>query len=177
MAKILAFSGSNSSTSINQKLVEYVAKQVDAEATVIDLRDYNAPLFSEDLMKEGIPPNIEALHKIMAEHDGFVISSPEYNGGMTSFLKNTLDWMSISKKKFLGEDAPVLLLSTAPGAGGGGKHLGQVEKILGYFGGVVKGQYSLSFFNDHFKDGTIITQQEKDHLQNVIAIFKNALKN
>jgi NAD(P)H-dependent FMN reductase len=50
MKKILAFSGSNSSVSINQRLVKAAAKLV-AGIDVIDLRDYDAPIYSQDIEK------------------------------------------------------------------------------------------------------------------------------
>ena len=56
MKKLLAFSGSNSSKSINQQLVKHVTSFVkNNKVTVIDLRDYPLPLFSIDIEEnEGI---------------------------------------------------------------------------------------------------------------------------
>ncbi len=52
MKKILAFAGSNSSTSINYKLVSHIASQLkDYEEKTVRLTDYELPLFSEDLGK------------------------------------------------------------------------------------------------------------------------------
>lgn len=48
MKKILAFAGSNSSNSINKQLVEYAATLQEG-IDVIDLRDYDAPIYSIDL--------------------------------------------------------------------------------------------------------------------------------
>lgn len=47
--KIVAFAGSNSSTSINKELVKYTLKQFsNDEVILLDLNDFQAPLFSVD---------------------------------------------------------------------------------------------------------------------------------
>jgi len=51
--KILAFAASSSKNSINKKLVTYAASLIaGAEVEVIDLSDFEIPLFSEDKEKE-----------------------------------------------------------------------------------------------------------------------------
>lgn len=85
MKKILAFSGSNSSSSINQRLVHAAAKLVK-EIDVIDLRDYDAPIYSEDIEKTtGLPQNITQLYDLIQEYDSIILASPEHNGLPTAF--------------------------------------------------------------------------------------------
>ncbi len=49
---ILAFAGSNSSTSINRELVKFALKSYTEESIdLIDLNDYAMPIFSVDLEK------------------------------------------------------------------------------------------------------------------------------
>ncbi len=51
--KIVAFGASTSSTSINKTLATYAAQQVEgAKVSVLDLNNYNVPMFSEDKEKE-----------------------------------------------------------------------------------------------------------------------------
>ena len=53
MKKILVFAGSLSKTSINKQLAVYAAKQFqNAELDILDLNDYEMPLFSVDKEKE-----------------------------------------------------------------------------------------------------------------------------
>ena len=50
---ILAFAASSSSQSINKKLVTYATSLIEnAEVKVIDLNDYELPMFSEDKERE-----------------------------------------------------------------------------------------------------------------------------
>lgn len=51
--KIVAFGASTSSTSINKTLATYAVQQVEgAQVNVLDLNNYNVPMFSEDKEKE-----------------------------------------------------------------------------------------------------------------------------
>lgn len=50
--KIVAFGASTSTTSINKALATFAASLVEsAEVIVLDLNDYQVPLFSEDYEK------------------------------------------------------------------------------------------------------------------------------
>src|SRR4028119_1430947 len=96
--KILAFSGSTRTGSLNKQLVKIAAnaaRNAGAEVTYIDLRDFPLPLYDEDLeAAEGMPENARKLKQIMLEHQGLLIASPEYNSSLSGVLKNMIDWVS-----------------------------------------------------------------------------------
>ena len=98
MPKILAFGGSTRKDSYNHRLAQIAADgahAAGAEVTRITLRDFSMPLFDEDFEAEnGKPENAKELKKLMLEHDGFLISCPEYNSSITAVLKNAIDWVS-----------------------------------------------------------------------------------
>ena len=81
--KILAFAGSLRSGSFNRKLVRIAAegaRAAGAEVTEIDLRDMPMPLYDGDIEREqGLPPNAKLFKRLLIEHKGILISSPEYN--------------------------------------------------------------------------------------------------
>ena len=59
MNKIIAFGASSSKNSINKKLASYVANKIaDQEVTVLDLNDFEMPIYSEDRHAEEGPPSI-----------------------------------------------------------------------------------------------------------------------
>jgi len=143
--RILALGGSTRKDSYNKKLVHIAAKgarSTGAEVTLIDLRDLALPLFDQDLeAAEGPPPGATKLKRLMIEHDGFLISSPEYNSSITGVLKNAIDWASRPAPNepplvaFKGRVAT--LMSASPGALGGLRGLVHLKAILGNIGVLV----------------------------------------
>jgi NAD(P)H-dependent FMN reductase len=145
MAKIIAFAGSARRDSWNKKLIAYAAAQVTeagGEVTLIDLRDFPLPLYDGDLEEaDGLPPNAIRLKKLMGEHQGLLLSCPEYNSSITPLLKNVIDWLSrplpneASLAAFRGKVAG--LLSASTGGLGGIRGLVHVRSILGNIGVLV----------------------------------------
>ena len=143
--RILAFSGSARQESYNQQLVQVAAdgaRTAGAEVTVINLRDYPLPLFDQDLeQKQGPPDNVPKLKQLFLQHDGLLISSPEYNSSITPLLKNTIDWVSRpaegepSLAAYRGKVAA--LMAASPGALGGLRGLVHVRSILSSIGVIV----------------------------------------
>ena len=139
---ILVFAGSARRESLNKKLARSAAdsaRATGAEVTLLDLRDYPIPLYDGDLEAEsGIPDNARALREIMAQHQGLIVVSPEYNGFITPLLKNTLDWISRPEGGVDGlsfyRDKVALVLSASPGALGGLRSLQLIRQLLGNLG-------------------------------------------
>jgi len=143
--RILAFAGSNRRESFNRKLVAIAAegaRQAGAEVTLIELSDYQMPLYNGDLESaEGLPAIAVELKKLFLEHDGLLLSCPEYNSSITPLLKNTIDWVSRpapgegSLAAYKGKVAA--LASASPGRLGGMRGLVHVRSILGNIGVLV----------------------------------------
>ena len=150
MKKVLAFSGSNSSSSINQALVEYTGKLIEsAEVSVIKLTDYPLPLFGKDLEAEiGSPKEVAQLKELISTHDGYIISVPEHNSSMSAFFKNHLEWLSRAGQGLFG-NKPVLLLAASPGPGAGRFVLDQTNTTLsGNLKGNVVAKLGIGSFGD-----------------------------
>ncbi len=143
MGKILAFAGSSRKHSYNKKLVAIAARgaaEAGADVTLVDLADYPAPIFDQDLEQEqGMPERARAFKKLLIEHDGFLIASPEYNSALSPLLKNMIDWASRKER----EDEPPLLaykgkvaaiMAASPGALGGLRGLVFLRLLLSNIG-------------------------------------------
>lgn len=146
MAKILAFSGSARRDSLNQKLVTVAAegaREAGAEVTLVNLGDFEMPLFNQDLESEqGMPDKAREFKQLMIEHDGLLIASPEYNSAFSPLLKNAIDWASRSESDnepslaaYRGKTAAIM--STSPGGLGGLRGLVFLRMLLGNLGVVV----------------------------------------
>jgi len=64
-------------------------------AEILDLLEYNFPLFNERLKYQGSPSSgaVEFADKVRSA-DGVIIISPEYNGGVPASLKNAVDLLT-----------------------------------------------------------------------------------
>ena len=96
--KILVFAGSIRTGSFNARLAALAAKEfvaAEADTTLISLADYAMPLYDGNLeAASGPPENAGRLKRLIGQHQGVFIASPEYNASITPLLKNTLDWVS-----------------------------------------------------------------------------------
>ena len=149
--KILAFGASTSRKSINRQFATYAASLCEgAEVEVLDLNDFELPLFSEDLEAEiGQPEAAKAFLAKLAAADALVISYAEHNGSYPAAYKNLFDWCSrIDGKVF--QNKPAIYLSTSPGPGGAGSVLSQALNSAKFFGADVKGSLSVPKFYEVF---------------------------
>ena len=91
--KLLAFAASNSKKSINKQLVKYAASQVEgAEIELLDLNDYEMPLFSVEREQAlGHPDLAKSFLAKIAASDAIVISFAEHNGSYSAAYKNLFD--------------------------------------------------------------------------------------
>ena len=109
MKSILAFAGSNSSSSINQKFLEYVVSEITEHKTkILKLVNYPMPIYSEDQEKNGFPGMVLGLKQEISEVDALIISVNEHNGSWSTFFKNVIDWLSRLDRNFL-EGKKILL--------------------------------------------------------------------
>ncbi len=150
--KIIAFAASNSSRSINKRLVTYACSLLrgDAEVEILDLKDYELPLFSIDREDElGQPPLAQAFLQKLNASDGIVISFAEHNGAYSAAYKNLYDWVSRIQPRVY-QDKPMVLLSTSPGGRGGKSVMELALAQVPRFGGQVRASVSLPSFMDNF---------------------------
>lgn len=149
--RILAFSASNSSTSINRRLVEYAASLADgAEVETLDIHDYEMPLYRADREEaDGIPQLAHDFLARVGAVDAIIISFAEHNGIYTAAFKNLFDWCSrVGREVWQGKR--MLLLATSPGGRGGQGVLEFASNAMPRFGGEVVGHMSVPSFGENF---------------------------
>jgi chromate reductase len=174
--KIVAFAGSPSKKSINKKLATYATDLFkNAQVEVLDLNDYEMPLFSVD--KEvviGQHPLAKAFLDKIASADLLVVSLAENNGNYSVAFKNTVDWCSRINGKIF-QDKPMLLMATSPGARGGASVLEIAKNNFPRFTADIKAVFSLPSFNENFDiEANVISNVELDkELKDIVANLKN----
>ena len=168
--KIIAFGASSSLNSINKQLATYAANQFEnSKVEVLDLNDFELPVYSTDKEKEtGIPQLANDFYTKLGSADLIIISFAEHNGSYSAAFKNIFDWTSrINSKTF--QEKPMLLLATSPGPRGASTVLEIAKNRFPFQGGIVKGSFSLPSFNDNFNAENGITNEDlKSQLKELV---------
>ena len=143
--KLLAFAGSLRQASFNRKIVAVAAqgaRAAGAEVTVVDFRDLPMPIYDGDLeAKQGLPDAAKQFKRLLIEHHGVLVATPEYNSQFPALLKNALDWASRregDEKPMIAFDGKVAgVMSASPGALAGLRGQALLRAQLAYLGMVV----------------------------------------
>jgi NAD(P)H-dependent FMN reductase len=162
--KIVAFGASNSSRSINKSFAVYTASLFfGAEVTVLDLNDFELPIYSFDREKDsGIPDKAVSFYEQLQSADLLIISMAEHNGSYTAAFKNIFDWVSRYNSKCF-ENKKLFLLSTSPGQRGGKGVLGAALVRFPNHGAEITEHFSLPKYGENFNiEQGIIHQDLKE---------------
>jgi len=125
--RVLFISGSLRADSLNRKLLacavqachhinsNNLLENLQADSQTLDLKTLQMPIYDGDTEAAGIPLGVSRAVDQLAQAKAVVISSPEYNGSVSSALKTFVDWTS-RVRPMPWKDKPVLLLGASPGA-------------------------------------------------------------
>ena len=180
--KLLAFAATNHKESINKQLVSYAASLIsEADIELLDLNDYEMPIYSQDREEQGgIPEAAQQFYKKVGEADAVMIAFAEHNGSYTAAFKNVFDWASrIDQKVYQGK--PMLLLATSPGPGGAQNVLASATTSAPFFAGEVLGSISVPSFYENFDSekgqlkSTELDQQIRESTEKLAEVFSPVL--
>jgi NAD(P)H-dependent FMN reductase len=103
MAVISVIVGSTREGRFSEKpakwILQHLTKRPGVDARLLDLRDYPMPFFDQPAppAMPGRPPYkdevVQRWTAAIAQSDGFVFVTPEYNYGTSAVLKNAIDWV------------------------------------------------------------------------------------
>ena len=175
--KVIAFGASNSKDSINKKLATFAGDNLQSVSTeVLDLNDFEMPIFSIDREKEGGIPDLAHQFKAkINEADGIIISFAEHNGAYSAAYKNIYDWVSrIDMDVWMGK--PMFLLATSPGRRGGQSVLDLAVNSYKYSNKNTIANFSLPSFQDNFSEKLGVVDKElKEGFEKQLELFNSAL--
>lgn len=114
MYRVLIISGSARPNSAGNRLIDFINKFVinydEISATIADVSKLNLPFFDAD--RSPADPEFFTDNKyvnnwtqMVAESDGFIFVTPEYNTSLSAIQKNAIDWIY---KEW--NDKPILLV-------------------------------------------------------------------
>lgn len=175
MSKILILSASFRTDSLNRKLSELAASILESKGHTVDLADmseFDTPSYNEQALGGEMPAGAKALNQRLLDSDAFIIASPEYNGSMPGYLKNTLDWLSRVKPNPLNKRNG-MLMSASPSMSGGNMGLWQLRIPLEKLGArVYPAMYSLAMAHKAFTtEGGIADPALSKRFEDVLGDF------
>ena len=171
--RILGLCGSLRRGSLNRaalRAAQEIAKG-DMEITLFDLAPI--PLYNEDLRAQGYPPAVTDLRAHIAEADGVLIATPEYNYSIPAVLKNAIDWASRPPDQpFNGK--PVAIMGASPGRTGTARAQYHLRQCFVFLNAHVlnKPELMIAGANRLFDDdGKLVDQETREHIVKLLAGF------
>ena len=169
--KVALFCGSLRKDSLNKKLL-LASMDLLPEGTqseFIDLKLLNLPVYDGDIENNAFPEAVNALDAKLKSAGAWIVVSPEYNGSISSPLKNTIDWLSrLKPHPFVKK--PVLLMAASPGAMAGIRtllHSRQPFESLGAF--LYPQGFGLAKAHEAFDaQGKLIDIKNQDRLREIL---------
>ena len=142
MTNIAVIVGSTREGSFNKALGELAVNSLaahGANVVRVDLAAFDLPLYSAALEAGDFPADALRLKMLLAEQDGLLFVSPEYNGSLPPLLKNAIDWASrptgdeglVALTAYRGKAAAIMSASISPFGGLRGlMHLRQILSTI-----------------------------------------------
>ena len=162
MANVLVVTGSVRPTSAGKNVLPLVVRDIEAKGasvTVADVAELDLPFYNDPLptsAPEFAPTDerVIAWTKLVAEADGVLLLTPEYNHTMTPVQLNAVDWIG---KEW--EDKPVALVGYGWRSGAGQAHATAREALaVNLKAKVGDDQTNLFFMKDLNPDGTPVDE-------------------
>jgi NAD(P)H-dependent FMN reductase len=177
MVTLIGLSGSLRAGSFNTALLRAATGLVPEGTTLLARTIHGIPLYDGDVeASTGIPTVVRELGEAIANADGLLLVTPEYNNSIPGPFKNAIDWLSRieddTKPVFAGK--PVAVIGASPG--GFGTLLAQdawlsVLRTLEtrpWFGGRLVASRAAALFD---AEGRLVDEAMKKKLREFIAGF------
>ncbi|WP_314688108.1 NAD(P)H-dependent oxidoreductase [uncultured Bifidobacterium sp.] len=167
MTTIAVFVGSLRRDSFNKALARNIERLLP-EGVEFRYADLDLPLYDQDL-DANLPEKVVALKKLVAESDGVLFVTPEYNRSFSGVIKNAIDWASRpwGQSSFAGK--PAAIAGASIGALGTTQAQSQLRNVLLFLDMKVMGQPELYFNASAGLDGNgDVAPESKDFLQGFV---------
>ena len=118
MTRLVAISGSLRKGSFNTALLRAALTMAPEGVEIIEGSIHGIPPYDGDVeAAEGIPEAVTRLKDLVADADGVILFTPEYNNGIPGVFKNAIDWMSRPSSDIgrVFGDKPFAITGASPG--------------------------------------------------------------
>jgi len=172
--KIAVVIGSVREGRVTDRLAKWVIEEASklAEVETVDLKDYPMPFMDEPISPRYNPerkskPEVQRWLDKIAEFDGYVLVTPEYNRTTSGVLKNAIDYLAYEMEK-----KPVALVGH--GSTGGAQAIASLRMALPGVGAVTVPQ--ALFFTDRVGSAIDEDGALKEELGETVSAQQNNLK-
>ena len=169
--RVLGISGSLRSGSHNTSLLREAGRHMRdgvEYATYDGLREI--PPYDEDLDAQGTPAAVADLKQAIAEADGVLFATPEYNSSIPGQLKNAIDWVSRPFASNPLRNKPVAVIGSSTGMFGAMWAQAELRKVLAATGArVVDAELSVPKAQAHLGEGGSLAPEHDEGLAGVVS--------
>ncbi|NYZ11655.1 NAD(P)H-dependent oxidoreductase [Azospirillum sp. RWY-5-1] len=158
--RLLGISGSLRKGSHCTAVLRTLADRAGELATITLFPLNDVPLYDQDLDTATPPAAVAALKQAIAEADGLIVITPEYNYGISGVLKNALDWASRPAMKSPMVGKPALIASASMAFTGGARAQAQLRETLAATMArpIARPQVVVPAVHEKVKDGVLVDE-------------------
>jgi len=129
--KILAISGSLREGSLNTRLLREIAERAPAGVEIEIWQGLRSiPPYDADEDNELASRPVRRLREAIAEADGLLFATPEYNSSIPGVLKNAIDWASRPRASTPFQNKPAAVVGATTGQFGAVWAQAELRKVL-----------------------------------------------
>jgi len=164
--KLLGICGSLRKASNSLAVLKTLAESLPGHVEMVLFPLHDIPPYNGDLDGDLCPAEVRRLKQAITDCQGLVLSSPEYNYGISGVLKNALDWASRPSLASPLKGKPALIMTSSPSFAGGVRAQAQIRETLTacLSRPLNRAQVVINHANDKVKDGRLIDQASIDFM-------------
>ena len=183
MTKLIGIAGSLRQGSYNAALLRAAADLMPTESEIEIVSIKDIPLYNGDIeSNEGIPSTVELIKTKIANCDGVLLATPEYNHSVPGVMKNVIDWVSRPPEDVpkIFRNRPITVMGASPGHFGtmlAQEAWSTIFRALGtkpWFGNKVLVSHANNVFD---ANGRLIDEKVKEQLKKFVEGFVAFIKN
>jgi len=172
--KVLGICGSLRKASFNMAALRACNEVLPSGMSLKITEIGDIPMYNQDVFDAGLPEPAKRFRTEVAQADGVLIASPEYNFSVTPALKNAIDWASRPPNQ-VWQDKPIAIFSASQGPMGGARVQYDLRRILGQIWGHVLPRPEVFIGNapSKFADGKLTDEATRKFLTDLLAGFRD----
>lgn len=170
---VVGIVGSLRAGSYNRVLLRTAQALAPASMTVSEHPLNGVPLYDGDVEAAGDPPGVRDLKQAIADADGVLVATPEYQHGVPGVLKNALDWASRPPRASVLQGKPVAVMGASPGLTGTARAQTQLRQALVYNACLVlpPPEVLVAQVHDRVEDGELVHEPTRQAVARLLDRF------